>query len=206
MAKQIKTFTAGSVLTSADVNSFLMAQCVIAAQSTDRPTSPQVGMTIYETDTKRLMVYNTTTGWTQPWNMPWGVVTATAGGTSGYGYCRITTAQNGIGGTVDVTNATVTFTAIAGRLYRVTASADLIQAATASEGQIQLMVDGVAQATGRIAINANDKFANIATVLTLSAGSHTLKLQASAVGGTMNIVGIAAAPTVLSVEDIGPAA
>jgi hypothetical protein len=207
MAKQIKTFTAGSVLTASDVNSYLMNQAVIAAQSTDRPTSPSPGMTIWETDTKRLLIYNTTTGWTQPWNMPWGMVQTTAGGTSGYGYARITTAQNGITTTLtDVTNASVTFPALAGRLYRVTASADLIQAATATEGQIQVDVDGTINATSRIAVSATDKFANITTLVTLSTGSHVIKLRAQAIGtGTINIVGSAAAPTIFSVEDAGPA-
>jgi len=205
MTKQIKSFTAGSVLTASDVNSYLMNQVVIAAQSTDRPTSPQPGMTIYETDTRRVMIYNATTGWTPPWSLPWGLVTTTAGGTGGYGYARITTAQNGITTTAtDVTSATVTFAASTNRLYRVTASADLVQAASATEGQIQLLVDGVAYSTARIAVSATDKFANIATVLTLATGSHTLRLQAQAIGGTINIVGSSNAPTVFSVEDAGP--
>ena len=207
MAKQIKSFTAGSVLTASDVNSYLMNQTVIATSGNDRPLSAQAGMTIYETDTKRLLVYNTTTGWTQPWNMPWGMVQTTAGGTSGYGYARITTAQNGITTTLtDVTNASVTFSALAGRLYRVTASADLIQAATATEGQIQVDVDGTIYATSRIAVTTADKFANLTTLLTLSTGSHVIKLRAAAVGtGTINIVGTVSAPTIFSVEDAGPA-
>jgi hypothetical protein len=45
-----KTFAPG-VLTSSDVNTFLMQQAVITCTSTTRPTSPTTGMTIYETDT-----------------------------------------------------------------------------------------------------------------------------------------------------------
>jgi hypothetical protein len=45
-----KTFAPG-VLTSSDVNTFLMQQAVITVTSTTRPTSPTTGMTIYETDT-----------------------------------------------------------------------------------------------------------------------------------------------------------
>jgi hypothetical protein len=50
---------------------------VIICTSTTRPTlNLYKGMTIYETDTNRLMEYQTaTTLWTPPWNMPWGVVT-----------------------------------------------------------------------------------------------------------------------------------
>ncbi|MFM7062642.1 MAG: hypothetical protein ACKO04_03995 [Actinomycetes bacterium] len=211
MANKYRAWASGEVLTSANLIDFIQKNVVIPCDSSaDYPDSTirRQGMTIYDKTLNKLLVWTTTTtGWVPPWNLPWGVVTATAGGTSGYGYCRITTAQNGITTTAtDVTNATVTFTAVAGRLYRVTASADLTQAATATEGQIQLMVDGTANATGRIAVSSTDKFANIATVLTLSAGSHTLKLQAQAIGGTINIVGSNAAPTILSIEDAGPVA
>jgi hypothetical protein len=53
-----KVFTPG-VLTSSDVNTFLMRQAVIVCTSTTRPASPNEGMTIYETDTD---VYQTYTG------------------------------------------------------------------------------------------------------------------------------------------------
>ena len=202
----IPTFTAGSVLTASQMNS-LAKQVVVTCTSGTRPSSPPEGMTIYETDTDKMLTYvSATTGWVPPCNKPWGVVTATSGGTSGYGYCRITTAQNGVGtSATDVTNATVTFTAVANRLYRVTASADLLQAATATEGQIQLLVDGTAYATSRIGITTTDRFAVIATVLTLSAGSHTLKLQAQAISsGTLNIQAATNAPIMLAIEDAGP--
>jgi hypothetical protein len=48
---------------------------LIICTSTTRPTvNLYKGMMIYETDTNRMLQYQTaTTGWTQPWNMPWGV-------------------------------------------------------------------------------------------------------------------------------------
>jgi hypothetical protein len=58
-----KTFTAGSVLTAAEVNDYLMKQAVIVCTSGTRPGSPVDGMTIYETDTDRLLVWNGT-NWT----------------------------------------------------------------------------------------------------------------------------------------------
>jgi hypothetical protein len=54
-----KTFTPG-VLTASDVNTFLMRQAVITCTSSTRPASPNEGMTIYETDTKRTLVYSGT--------------------------------------------------------------------------------------------------------------------------------------------------
>ena len=57
-----KTFAPG-VLTSSDVNTFLMRQAVITCTSSTRPASPNEGMTIYETDTD---LYQTWSGsaWT----------------------------------------------------------------------------------------------------------------------------------------------
>jgi hypothetical protein len=56
-----KTFAPG-VLTSSDVNTFLMRQAVIACTSSTRPASPSEGMTIYETDTDLALIY-TGTAW-----------------------------------------------------------------------------------------------------------------------------------------------
>ena len=53
-----KTFTAGSVLTATEVNDYLMKQAVIVCTSATRPSSPVEGMTIYETDTDQMQVYN----------------------------------------------------------------------------------------------------------------------------------------------------
>lgn len=63
-----KTFTP-AVLTSAEVNTYLMQQAVIACTSSTRPASPVDGMTIYETDTDSYATYNgsswaTLGGWT----------------------------------------------------------------------------------------------------------------------------------------------
>ena len=52
-----KTFDPG-VLTSSDVNTFLMRQAVIVCTAATRPASPSEGMTIYETDTDLYRVYD----------------------------------------------------------------------------------------------------------------------------------------------------
>lgn len=54
-----KTFVAGDVLTAAQVNDYLMEQAVIACTSGTRPSSPNEGMTIYQTDTDTYAVYGT---------------------------------------------------------------------------------------------------------------------------------------------------
>lgn len=55
-----KEFAAGDVLTAADVNTYLMNQAVIACTSGTRPSSPTDGMVIYETDTNKLLVREST--------------------------------------------------------------------------------------------------------------------------------------------------
>ena len=115
MASQFKTFTAGSVLTASEVNSYLMKQAVIVCDSTaDYPASPVEGMTVYDKGADALKVYTTaTTGFRPPWNMAWGLVPATAGGTGGYGFATVTTATTGVTTTATaVTNLYVTWSAV----------------------------------------------------------------------------------------------
>lgn len=57
-----KTFTP-AVLTSADVNDYLMKQAVITCTSGTRPASPINGMTIYETDTECYATYSGSAWW-----------------------------------------------------------------------------------------------------------------------------------------------
>ncbi|MBM3660998.1 MAG: hypothetical protein FJW95_16055 [Actinobacteria bacterium] len=59
-----KTFADGNVLTAADVNDYLMKQAVIVCTAGTRPGSPVEGMTIYQTDTDTVLVYNGS-AWTQ---------------------------------------------------------------------------------------------------------------------------------------------
>lgn len=54
-----KTFAPG-VLTSSDVNTFLMRQSVITCTAATRPASPNEGMTIFETDTDATLQFDGT--------------------------------------------------------------------------------------------------------------------------------------------------
>lgn len=53
-----KDFAAGDMLAEGDLDNYLMRQAVIGCTSGTRPSSPQEGMTVYETDTDRIMVYS----------------------------------------------------------------------------------------------------------------------------------------------------
>ena len=55
-----KQWSAGDVLTAADINAYLMNQAVIVCTSGTRPSSPVEGMTIAETDTDRILTYDGT--------------------------------------------------------------------------------------------------------------------------------------------------
>jgi hypothetical protein len=52
-----KSWATGELLTSADLNAYLMKQAVIVCTSGTRPASPPEGMTVYETDTDRYSTY-----------------------------------------------------------------------------------------------------------------------------------------------------
>lgn len=69
-----KTFTDGAILTAADVNTYLARQAIIVCTSTTRPSSPNEGMTCYETDTNTIRTYDgslwqraATLGYPAPW-------------------------------------------------------------------------------------------------------------------------------------------
>lgn len=203
-----KTFTAGAVLTASDVNTYLAKQAVIVCTSTTRPSSPPEGMVIYETDTDKMLTYTTsTTGWVPPWNQPWGIVATTSGGTSGYAYSRSTSTQSMTTAT-DVTNATATFTVVANRLYKITGMAAMTHSAGSTIGSLTIVIDSVTSAGVNIPVNVaganNDRHAVITTITTLSAGSHTIKMQAATPSGTLTLQGATGQPTVFMVEDIGP--
>lgn len=60
--------SAGDVLTAANAIDYWSKQAVIACTSGTRPSSPNDGMTIYETDTDRVLVYNGSTWIRVGWN------------------------------------------------------------------------------------------------------------------------------------------
>ena len=55
-----KLWAPEELLTSTDLNAYLMKQSIISCTSVTRPASPQDGMVIYETDTRRFLSYHST--------------------------------------------------------------------------------------------------------------------------------------------------
>lgn len=193
-----KVFASGAVLTAADVNDYMAEQAVITCTSTTRPT-PQEGMTIYETDTDRLLVYNGV-GWRGgAWNAPWGVV----------GYVKgASTDQSGIGGAAtDITGLSVTWTTVANRLYVVTLNANVQQ--NTSTGNASVSIANAAnvsslQRTTTLTAGSLASVTVVAPMAGLAAGTWTSKARASTDAGTLTIVGTFTREATIIVEDVGP--
>ena len=194
-----KTFVAGAVLTASDVNTYLAKQAVVVCTSTTRPSSPPEGMTIYETDTDKLLTYTTaTTGWVAPWNTPWGYVTR-ATSTS-------TTSPSGTA-TVDLSGLTTgAVTAVANRRWKVTAEVYVTCTTAGSllrviEGASTIRAENYVGTTGG-AIGTTQRAVGI---FTTTAGAITLKAQGLDWFGGTRVYGSAGTASI-TVEDLGPSA
>jgi len=193
----IPTFTAGSVLTASQMNQ-VAKQVVVTCTSGTRPSSPPEGMTIYETDTEKLLTYTTsTTGWVPPWNLPWGYV-ATASTTS---------TTTGVGSSyTDASTLSVTWTTVQNRRYRVTGYLDF--------GSSSATISYVAITDGSNAIKAvaheshaaNDivTFSPAELFTAASSTSTTRKLRVKCDAGTGGTQSNVYGPHFILVEDIGP--
>ena len=141
-------------------------------------------------------------------NLPWGIVAATAGGTSGSGYIRNTTTAVAIGtAAADVSGMTISWTAVATRIYRVTVTlSDVVSGA----GFTPLLVE-VTDATPTTKYQArftmpaaqtnNITFSYVETGIS---GTILRKVRTTGVSntGTFN-TNAAAALSVFVIEDIG---
>ncbi len=171
--------------------------------STTRPASPYEGQMIYETDTDKVLVWNGS-AWYANWNVAWGQV----------GYATNSTDYTLTTSAVIATGMTVTFTAIANRNYKI----------TYYEPQVQ--TSSVINSTSRTQIrltNAAGTLYNQTITQTVAAAQMNATLTCIHVGtfiaGSITIVGCALTsstsaapvlgrtnqPSILFVEDIGPA-
>jgi hypothetical protein len=139
-------------------------------------------------------------------NLPWGVVDATAGGTSGRGFVRSTTNFTMTTTAADVTGMTVTFNALAGRIYRATFTAEGNNVATAQNVKIDV-TDGsnnVYSSIRSYMISTGQVGLCCVAVLTGLTGSQILKVRAAiATANAAILTGNQGIHFV--VEDIGPA-
>lgn len=140
-----KTFVAGEVLTASDVNTYLMKQVVIVCTSGTRPSSPNEGMTIYETDTDKVMIYDGS-GWVEALklNQPRVRVqrnTTQSISTGSATAISFNTELHDLGGGMWVIGSPTRLTAPIAGLYLCGAAAEFAANATGNR-QVQIMVNG----------------------------------------------------------------
>jgi len=121
-------------------------------------------------------------------------------------YAEATGVQAAFGPAItDITNATVTFTAVAGRKYEIAAFAAIQQNTAAGIPQLNL-TDGAgtllaASPQSELAAGVGSMF--ILKRVVPGAGSVTYKLRASSTAGTITMSQGATFPTVIRVHDVG---
>jgi hypothetical protein len=206
MGSGFKTFTTASVLTASDVNNFLMEQTVMSFASTGardtQITAPEQGMVAYvrSGDSSEGFYTRNATSWRKGpgWNAPWGVV----------GVGIKTSNQTGITTAVDISQLSVTWTAVANRYYR-TSVIIPVWSQNVSPGIVNLTITD-ATPTTKQSINLQAAGATDVNIQgfviesNIAAGSTTRKVRMLTTGGSGTITANSNnAPTII-VEDIGP--
>jgi hypothetical protein len=141
-------------------------------------------------------------------SLPWGVVTATAGGTSGSGYIRNTTTAVTIPTVIaDVSGMTISWTAISTRIYKITVTLADVNTVSGMAPFLIDVADGsnVTKFQTRRAFPANDTdtitFSYVETGLSGTI-LRKVRVQGTTNTGTLN-TNAAAALSVFVIEDIG---
>lgn len=179
--------------------------------SSTRPSSPYTGQTIYETDTGYLRVWDGP-AWDylsqslDSWNMPRGLVTTTSGGTNSLGYRTTVTNQTvNQGATADLTNSSMTFTAVSGRLYRYAVNGFL--SSTSASGICRIDVLDGATTINQTYMNISNTIGGgmlFASALITGSGSKTVKVSCTSNTGNTTMGG-SSNYGCYTLEDIGPA-
>jgi hypothetical protein len=161
-----------------------------------RPSSPFEGQMIYQKDTDAVLVWNGT-AWYPNWNLPWGKVA----------YNEVTADDATITLTEEVQITGSSFTAVAGRQYRITYYEPQLNNTAATYFVLRIRLTNltgteIGRAIPSVSAN-NYAFGNCIRVATLT-GTVTLvgTLEST---GTGSATRSGAFPAFLLVEDIGPA-
>ncbi len=173
--------------------------------SSTRPASPYEGQYIHETDTDKLLFWNGS-AWYPNWNVAWGVVDTTSGGTSGRGYRTTLTNQTvNQGVSADLTNSSMTFTAISGRLYRYTVHG--YAASTSASGICNILIKDGSTTVNEVYMNITNSLGAgvlFASAVLTGSGSKTVKVTCTSNTGN-TLIGGSSNYGYYILEDIGPA-
>jgi hypothetical protein len=199
MANKYRAWTDGEVLTAANLIDYVQKNVVIPCDSSaDYPDSStrREGMAVYDKGADKLLVYSgsSTTGWTQPWNMPWGRVA----------FASTTTPQTTTSAVEqDLTGLSVTFTAVANRIYRL--SGFVVGKWTSNgDGYVPLYA-GTTQLVSWVQYAVANQYYTLAPAIdsTSLSGSTTVKLRATG-PSALTTASATGYPAWIRVEDIGP--
>jgi len=165
--------------------------------STTRPTGAALfdGLEIYETDTDQALTHDGA-NFLPPDNV--------AAGAQGR-YAQVVANQTGISTEVDITGLTITFTALAGRRYRISGYMRTQQLTTASDTQEIYITTGAnvkIQISSLVGTLNGFNVHQPAVILVPGAGSVTYKLRGASIA-TMSILADVIYPAYILVEDIG---
>lgn len=171
-----------------------------------RPASPYEGQAVYQKDTDEFLLYNGSV-WYPAWNTAWGVVNTTSGGTNNKGYKNnFPNSSTTAGTTIDISNSSMTFTGVSGRLYRCSAHGQADS--TSASGMASFFItDASNNVKQRVYINITNSAGSshfaISYVFTASTAT-TLKLRLTATTGTCGVFAADSNGSMV-IEDIGPA-
>lgn len=201
-----KTFTAGSILTASDTNTYLMQQStMVFATTTARDaaiTAPSDGMMCYVNSgdaNEGLYSYNGS-AWRKGagWNAPWGVVMNKAQTTS-----FTTTSTSG----ATITNFTQSVPLVNNRTYRMSLSVNLSNSTASAFNAFYIRVGGTSiQSSQMVCGNTSNVFSHAFTTYytATSTATATVDVLASVNAGTMTIGASAGFGSTFIVEDMGP--
>lgn len=139
-------------------------------------------------------------------NLPWGLVQTTSGGTSSRGYKEIATGQTvNAGNTADITDSSMTFTGVTGRIYCYTITSYM--SSTSASGMATVIIaDGSNNQKTAVSVNLTNAAGAshmVARYIFTATGSTTVKARLSSITGNSTIFG-ATTPGYISLEDLGP--
>ena len=139
-------------------------------------------------------------------SLNWGVVDATAGGTSGRGFVNKTTNQTITTTETDVTGSTVTWTAVTGRLYRISFSCRIENGGTAQKCYVRITTGAnvVVLGTATSLIVSGESQVNGMTIISGLTGTQTYKMRAFTQSANATIIADSSNVFGFVVEDIGP--
>jgi hypothetical protein len=193
-----KTWAIGEEVLATDFNNYVQSQVTAQfanAAARDAWSSPPNGALCVTLD-DGVLWQRGPTAWRKPWASPWGRVGEAVAVADHLTFTTVMTAINGM---------SITFTAFAGRLYRVY----FIVAArqnTANGVQAFQIFDGTTGASVIQRMGVAGLFDAVQGELLLSwpAGARTLSVRANVAAGSMDILSASALSGRIYVSDIGP--